>query len=107
MKIFLNNLLIILFCFLSFGCLTYRDFSLGPLPEPLNWKKYEEPKYAYRAFSECEETSNESMSKDAKDEIIAKCMYMKGYRFIPEFGWCWRESFRDSYICKNKHKYAK
>lgn len=38
------------------------------------------------------------------DMHYSDCLYNKGYRFIPEIGYC--SYWKDTYICKNRSKYS-
>ena len=108
MNNFIKKLLAIILCILLSSCFTYRDLAgLGPLPEPLNWKKNQESeKYSYNAFNECKSDIDASIYKEERGRVIADCMYAKGYRFKPEFGWCSRAHLKNTYICQNREKYS-
>ncbi|MFA9500276.1 hypothetical protein ACERCG_07620 [Mannheimia sp. E30BD] len=110
MKIIFKKCLFLFFISMLSSCLTFRDVSgLGPNPEPVYWiKDINQPKYAaYRDFNECSSNISSTISDNQKGKIIADCMYIKGYKFKAEFGWCMRNHLKNTYICQNKDKYSR
>ena len=89
MKLIYLNILILLLT----SCSTYYQlFSLGgwsSAPQITAWKRNGQ-EASFVTFSECKKFDSEQSSEGMYD-----CLYQKGYRFRPMFGYCsyWKDSY--------------
>lgn len=57
----------------------------------------------YNVRYECGKNIDDNLPYEEQEKIHSDCLYNKGYRFHPTYGFC--DVAKRSYTCRNKEKY--